>query len=397
MNKSIEKLRIFIKELSFGLSEMALDTFFQSRRNEITKEEAYNSAMEISGTGVALSTIERVTRPGKAREVFDDFAILSELLKVAKLKPIDNLNILMFFVKRNLNLEDNNNYEAINMYQLQEYQFKSFSKLELDKYIADGTIKTLISLPDEELSERQRRQKKEILDNKDKFIINFKHVIDDSKIIEEHYKKDMTEEDINIILTTFKKIEVEDEILASIKIALYREMEKKRTKIEKASTIQTEKKIVERKSSKKYLTDADYKKIQKEIRKYYNLHDMQIILEPSYDEMIYIASLMYLIGVNEYEIQRFVNMSMTLMEEKIYTNPIEEYLDNLEKYKFYYSEEYSELEEYYNQTLTTTGEEYELYCELIEEFLALHQIDSKDIKYEMETAKRLSLKESIYE
>ncbi len=130
------------------------------------------------------------------------------------------------------------------------------------------------------------------------------------------------------------------------------------------------------------ITDKEYKKILKEIKKYYNLYTRELISDDlTSEEREHIASLMVRIGLEQYKIADF--LKATEMLSKTYT--YDYFKNHIEEFEFYFGEELNQVFEYMKEIENCNSEgDKEYWIIGINEELSKLQYSNKLASYEYE-------------
>ncbi len=115
----------------------------------------------------------------------------------------------------------------------------------------------------------------------------------------------------------------------------------------------SESKIKEKKDSNKYLNDKEYKKILKDIKRFYNPYTRKLVVEEvSSEEREYLASLLFRLGEKE-QLVDFLNKTATV--GKTYT--YDYFKDHIEEFEFYFGEELNQVKAYMEEINSCASEE----------------------------------------
>lgn len=296
-------------------------------------------------------------------EIFNDFKELSQILESAPLSMNEKTTILFTFFERNIAshvLETN--AQAFDQKAIKNYKFKTMTSEEVIKIMRSEKYSYLISTPDEELNEEDLITKKDINDFVNKNIIDVSDIIKNNRSINDHYlsiKESYTEKNIKEIIKTLQNMKVVEGIIEAIQIVLTKKLSKRQNS-QKTNSFDNLKPQKDKESSRKYLSDKEYKQLKKELALYYNLYNSKIHYSLSYSEMIYCVSLLVKLGESKDTINQFV---MNAEKICIAEHPITKYFQYYDKLKYYSkdtssTERLNEIDEYFKEIFICSDEDY---------------------------------------
>lgn len=209
---------------------------------------------------------------------------------------------------------------------------------------------------------------------------NFKNINDCVKKIRSSYfdkKETFTKEDIDVVYVSFIRLRVSHIFAQEIRKILTDKYNKRTN-----NTFVYSSKKENHQLKDNLITDKEYKKILKEIKKYYNLYTRELISdELTSEEREHIASLMVRIGLEQYKIADF--LKATEMLSKTYT--YDYFKNHIEEFEFYFGEELNQVFEYMKEIENcTTEEDKEYWIMGINEELSKLQYSGKLASYEYE-------------
>ena len=209
---------------------------------------------------------------------------------------------------------------------------------------------------------------------------NFKNINDCVKKIRSSYfdkKETFTKEDINVVYVSFIRLRVSHIFAQEIRKILTDKYNKRTD-----NTFVYSSKNENHQLKDNLITDKEYKKILKEIKKYYNLYTRELISDDlTSEEREHIASLMVRIGLEQYKITDF--LKATEMLSKTYT--YDYFKNHIEEFEFYFGEELNQVFEYMKEIENCTTEEDKEYWIIgINEELSKLQYSNKLASYEYE-------------
>ncbi len=336
-----------------------------------------------------LNLLKNLEQPSE--NIFLDFKILSDLLEKSGLNAKECTSIILMLVQRNIKvnvLEEDTIYVNIN--DVKNHQFKTMSKKEVYELILKNEMRPLSeqAKTNPELTEKIE----EIFSFSEKHATNItKFRQSNAIILSSYFEKQNTfdEQDIQNILLSLKDMEVSTKILKYIEITLNKNYQK-RNKEQNKSKISFEK----LEPKKKYLNDKEYKKIRKELGKYYNLYHNELLKELTNEEMIYCLSLLYQLGVEETDIDNFILRYQSTRSAQRQKNAITDFLSQWEKINYHQDNEKvqvikNNLLEYMSDIFVVDDEEYSWVKEEIEEEMnKFYHLLKGNYDYEKSIAKK---------
>lgn len=313
----------------------------------------------------------------------------------AKLNAKECTTIIFLLVQNNIQehiLEEDTLFIDINA--IKNYPFKTMSKEEACSLIMDRKVRNLIENAEKDPALKEKID--EIFSFTEKYAPDISQFKESNAIaFASYFEKQNTydEQDIKNLLLSLKNMGVSKKMLKFIEITLEKNYQK-RTKGEEKNKISFEK--IEYK--KKYLTDEEYRKIRKELGKYYNIYQNKILKELTNEEMIYCLSLLYQLGVEDSEINNFLLKYHFINPIQRPINSIQDFLLQFEKINYYQDNEKiktikNNLLEYMSDIFIVDDEEYLWIKEEIKnEMDKVYYLLKENYQYEKNKAKKLSKK-----
>ena len=156
--------------------------------------------------------------------------------------------------------------------------------------------------------------------------------------------------------------------------------EKKEPNEEKKTELQVS--VEEEQRPSKYLSDKEYRKILKEVKKYYNPYSWELTDELlTSEEREHIASLMVRLGLESEQIADFLKKTETVGKTYSY----DYFKNHIEEFEYYFGEELNQVFEYMKEIENCTSEEDKEYWIIgIDEELAKLEYSCKLSSYEYE-------------
>ncbi len=224
--------------------------------------------------------------------------------------------------------------------------------------------------------------------------INLDYFVANTRVIYDKYLNNMdsyTEDDIEQVVLSFKNIGIEKEFCDMISKKLKRDFFKRNkdyNKMQKdnANTLIFKKgqdnniKGQNNNIIRTTITESEYMEIRKELKKYIDLYDMQIIDLSAFDEKHYIGELLLKINVEESRIRKFFMNADKLFKEKM--GLIEFYKRNYDKYEYYIGKGFDceRLDEINSLIALFESDEKKSEIEVVKSLLAVTN-DEEDKKY----------------
>lgn len=316
------------------------------------------------------------------RVLFTDFTMLCELLLESNLNTKEKVNIVLFFLEKDMRSFDEDAY-IIAYEDIKDLKMPSMSEKEFKKFVQGESFVTFFEKNFDELTEEEK-----IFDLQLRIRIDEKKlsnsIISALKSIQRHYfnkKIDLNETDIRI---TAKSMEVLG-VTPGICFAFQSMLENKIIKERKESQPSSKKAIVEK-------TEYDYKSLEKEVSEVIDLKDMKPKRYLSLEEKVYYLSILTKMNVLKEERSLFLRNCEMGLEE---ASPLREYVENYNRLKYYeesvgLQKEIAFMEECFKEMLLCNHDDYYFWKQSLEE--TLKQVEHwipKNYEYEEAEASRL--------
>lgn len=402
IKKLIEFLEYKMNDIAQTLNmSFSSDLKIEDIEKELEEDESYKSIVHEYGFMDRLvSLLSNIDDPHYKDDVItDDFKDLSDCLVESPLKKNERFDIVMMLIKRNIDnnlTTDDRNILILDGPMLS----KSGISLEiLDKLVKKNKLNTIMNeMSEEELTAEEKEIKEKIFSiAKDTDLSIGEKYAKNHKILEQLYFNNIDgydSEDIKSIILALKNISISDEICDDIEYILNRNLTRRVKKQKREVTVHFS--DSNKKESKKYISDKEYKEIKKELKKYIDLYTMMPTRDLSEEEVMYCANLLLKIGTEE-------NLVKTLFfrSEKtanIKGNPIGTYNKIYDKLKFYedgllLQESMAVVNDYIREVFISTDDDYYFWKEQIAfELTNIINMLPKSYKYEIEKAKTYSKK-----
>lgn len=348
---------------------------------------------ELSYVRRIISMLESMSlneTPIKSEMITDDFQHLSLYLLSSPLKGKESFNVLMGFISLNIKkgLLDYPGDVLIIDSLIAERRGLNSKKI-FDLFIGEN-LNTLLNTEDEKLSDGEIQVKKTLLEiseesaglKQDQFL-DYHRVIQSSYLDKaDSYKK----EDIDKIIASLDGLGVCSELCQRIKATLNRELSK-RMKKDSINSYVIKRKQPSKES--KYISDAEYKQIKKEIGKYWDTYKMEAKKDLTEEERLYCAYLLLKIGTDSDLVRTFFHRTE---EKSDLENPIGFYNHTYDKLKFYeqkcnFQQSLDNIQDYLQEIFITNSEDYQFWKdEIKKELSTMVQKLPQSYEYELRKA-----------
>ena len=319
----------------------------------------------------------------KNRFIFDQFDKLSILLNNGDFKIKEQHDIVYSILKTSLDMQldgvkralpvSYDPYRTMLLYTEEECEYLDNlnKKINLDKLIKKDKNKLLTAT----------KLLQPYIDLKTNYIDALEKLRQSNYFNENYNTKDIVE-----IIIALKKLGLSDIVCSNIEKVLLNKLNKKSdVKDITINFVKTNEK------KEKLLTDKEYKELRTKIKKVYDLYNGKILEDLTYSEAIEIGNMLYTLGYDDFEIQRF----FMNFNKNNYINMLDIYLYNYDKLKFYEEKcgyNLSILDEYYDEFLNTSDDDKKFWENEFKTLLIniLHKIENH-YEYEIQKSKKLSL------
>ncbi len=301
----------------------------------------------------------------KSEMITEDFGRLSLYLLNSPLKATESLEILMDFVSLNINIGLLNHSGNIVILNPSIISKKGLNVEDISDLSANGLLNSLLNTSDAELSESDRNVKQLLLevskesmeDSDTSCFLTYHEVLRDSYLNKiDSYQT----EDVDKIISSLGGLGVCEELCQKIRATLNRRL----TKRSKKSSVNSYSNIKKQSSCEsKYLSDAEYKQIKREIGKYVDMHKMKVKKVLTEEERLYCAHLLLKIGASLGLVKSFFDRTK---EKPDLENPIGFYNHTYDKLKFY-EQKYDlqrpldNIRDYLQEIFITSSEDYQFW------------------------------------
>lgn len=303
----------------------------------------------------------------------------------------ESFSIILHFIQKNIAtglLDMGTEVQLLDPKRNTKYEFTSFSQDEARKFFYQKEYKKLLTAEDDTLSIEQKQQKEELQKFANECTVDGSHVISEHRKIQEHYldkKETYGIEDVEMIVSTLKDMQVDSALCDSIKIVLIKEIEKR----EKKETVNRELFRVSQKST--ILSKKEYYALKKEVQEYENAMNENYM---SVSDSIHLVYLLQQLNYKENEIKDILKKIDKKNKQQNFDkiNPIVQYNDLYNKLKFYSDKGYGieklkELEGYFQEIFIVNDEEYATYKGWLAETLQTTlEIIPNNYEYELQEA-----------
>lgn len=396
MNSAVLK---FIDYLNQSIEEIKQDII---REASLTKDREIISKKKdvINSAGERNRIIRLLSTPkeewDKLAEIFIDFNLLSDFLSASPLKPREHMQVIFYMLEKNLATpilsDDADGFDAP---AIESFDFKTMTKDEARAIIHSmeyGRLSTanLENLTDEEIA--KYTELKEFIECNP---LDLSYLKELHRNISMHYFEKIDSfdyDDVRAILCVLESFGVSSQMCASFKYLLDKEVKKREPKEEIIIVRDFHKKLNE-----KRVTEKEYKILNRELKKYFDLDNMYVEEPLSIDMQIYCVSLMIKMGISDATIKKaLIVMNRNNKYLSGNENPI--VLFNRLFGRLNYYNENEELRESINQLMLffqeifiCSSEDYEFWKSMIgEELEKALTFVPKTYEYEMEEARNLA-------
>lgn len=360
----------------------------------IAKYQDYQKVfMEINTVRNYFSTFKE-----EDHKMFSDFIMLSRILMDLGLTNRERAQIMIEALKKNtysgiLGVDDLSNAFVLDANKILFVDFKTISKEEIAEMYLKGTIVDFINMDLDEATEKELEQINELLARKNEYILDITKLYNVTlKAQELLIDKDaiLSDSEIEEIINILVDFRVDSQLVDSVRIYLINKREKHNERKIREDSKNSEVKPVVRRAEKKsnLVTDKEYKEIKKEIYKYYNLYQQEIVSDIDIDNMIRLASLMFRIDIHKDEIYTFIRK---VKENNLLTgNPVSIFVSEYDRLRFYYKdEELSDINDYLKEIFICDNDDYLFWLdEINSELNKLLRPIENNYNYELDVAKK---------
>lgn len=311
--------------------------------------------------------------------ITDQFDFVSKSLLTSPLNEHEKADVVFYLINRNINLggilEEDKVRGLIKYNKFFEYGLSSDVVNDL---FFSGEMENLL-YSDDSLLDRETLQLKNIakkcivlLDQENPFVIAH-------KTIKNHFLDKMTEyeeEDIIKVHQALLELEMDERTCNVIKVVLQNRLRTRKKCEERENIAKKSQGISKIEPIKKHLSEKEYKKLRKEVLPYFDLYTAMPTRNLSMDEVLYCASLLFMMGEEDHTIKALYDRSSYTKKllKKAKESPVATYLmvyDQLEFYKekLEIEDSITLLDSYFQETFLSTPEEYSVWKQAIGEEL----------------------------
>lgn len=327
-------------------------------------------------------------------EIYIQFDYLSEMLEESPLNARGMFAILVRLLEKNLSTNiTHQDARCFDIQQIDNYEFKYMTRDEFLEFVRTDEYGRLKSKEESQLTVDEKKRLEEFNTYSDLYPLDIAPVIEAHKLIKEHYFDKLDSyghEDIEIFLDKLRSFKLSENLINIFRNLLVREVEKRQRKEEVAISYQQEK--VEEKLTEETVSRKEYNLIERELRQYFDLSTMKLVMPLTIDLQIYCVGLLLKLGISEDKIKEILRIMNK--EGYSYDNPITMFVALYEKLEYYKNVE--GIKEAIETMLGAMQEmmiiddyEYEEWKEFLGEELATAlKLIPKTYDYEIEKAKK---------
>lgn len=304
----------------------------------------------------------------KDNGIIQDFDHISLYLLRAPLKGKEQCEIIMSFIKNNIENEILSLDEHMAIIDIDRLEEKGISSKDILEIIKGDNAFRILYTEDDKLSKKELIMKQELKNTYEEYqrahSINF---IKCHENIKKHYLDQLDsyqKEDINIIRKSLDSLDVPKELCSIIYSTLNHNLSKREKNKSKNVSICLDLKLD---GNSSYLSDKEYKKLRKQIDPFLDLYTMESKRPLNEDERIYCAHLLLKMKEEKSLIKTFF-----FKTEKKPNNPIGLYNHSYDKLKFYekelgFSESLEAVQDYLGEIFLADNETYQYFKQGIQE------------------------------
>ena len=388
-------LNEYLKDIDFrrtilGLTYKKLDCIIENKDNKALFEGYINS--EDINEHLILADINYIVVSENVNyfksndndlleknNVYGSFIFLCSAMNNFGLKMKEKIEIIMNVIKmNNYVLENSKNPKEISFIKNSIFDFIdiNYQTLKALKFIESNKYQLLrnkcyneLTFREKEILEECKKIEAQYCSSLEMFFTNMK------KIQNSYFEKINTFNlnDIEEVCNALIDLNIDVNICINIKKEMIKEFNKRNQK--DLQVIKNETKSELKIAFKEYISDSEYKKIRKEISKYFDFYKVKLIKEDiSYDEIIKCASLAKKIEYDDMDIMRFFSIAK-LKEKEIQTHSISNYISMYNKLCYYaekcgFLNQLNDLKECLQEMLMTNDEQYIEWKKIFEEIMS---------------------------
>lgn len=308
------------------------------------------------------------------KDYFLKFYHLSTIFHMISFNDKAVYDVINYFVRKNVELGISDSKQIPVQYENGKTKFKTVQEYYINL------------LPDDVMTsvEMKKEEREQFLQKKDDFLPGVLN--QELYTIFSKKEAEWTQIDINRVEECLRHLFFKEQVAGQC----IRYMQKRREKCSKKEqeTLPLKKHIYKTQDTKEYLTDKEYKELQKRLKEYYNPYTLEVKQEMSYETLLEMAHILYRLGYEEVDIKRFIE---TNLEESLsLPSMIGSFSQYYEKLNYYYSEEeLKDLKTILGEMMICSPIEYIEWKEMFEsEFKAKQKVLVLRSEYELETIRK---------
>ena len=396
MNSAVEK---FIEYLELSIEEIKKDllkeaTLTRDRGIIAKKKDVITAAGERQRIIRLLSTPKEEW--DKLAEIFIDFNLLADFLSTSPLKPRECMQVVFYMLERNLATpilcDEADGFDAP---AIENFEFKTMSKEEAKDIIHSMEYGRLSTANPDDLTEEEIAKYTELKEFIDSNPLDLSYLKELHRNISMHYFEKIDSfdyDDVRAILCVLESFGVPKNMCDSFKYLLDKEVRKREPKEEIIIVRDFHQKLDE-----KRVTEKEYKLLNRELKKYFDLDNMYVEEPLSIDMQIYCVSLMIKMGISDATIKKaLIVMNRNNKYLSSNENPIVLFNRLFGRLNYYSENEelcesVKQLMEFFQEIFICSNEDYEFWKSMIAEELdkALSFVP-KTYEYEIEEGRNLA-------
>ncbi len=357
-----------------------------------------NGVINAIDTIRSIDTVTKTIRSSceqwiKNNFLFDDFKTFTTVIGNSTLSKNEQFYIVMDIIYKNLKLDlekyiTNKNVE---FYSVDASQILGINENEFIDIFNNDKCNYLLNTDSSKLTELEKKQKlilmnlKEIKQNEcnDFNIYDTVHTYNDiktnyfDKLDANGNLQDFNNDSYNIVISSLKKLGVNDKILNIAKNKL-----KKQIKYIQQNNVS--------KNENRGITDAEYTIIRKQIEEFYDIHNCTVAKPLSEEDVLYCASLMLKIDVDIKTIKALFDRGLNRIDD-----PVKRYEQEKDKLLYYQEKlgienQVDEINQFYEEILVASDDDKKVWTSMLDG--SLKDVEYKLPKYEYELKKAKEFK-----
>ena len=396
MNSAVEK---FIEYLELSIEDIKKDLL---REATLTRDRGIIAKKKdvITAAGERQRVIRLLSTPkeewDKLAEIFIDFNLLADFLSTSPLKPRECMQVVFYMLERNLATpilcDEADGFDAP---AIENFEFKTMSKEEAKDIIHSMEYGRLSTANPDDLTEEEIAKYMELKEFIDSNPLDLSYLKELHRNISMHYFEKIDSfdyDDVRAILCVLESFGVPKNMCDSFKYLLDKEVRKREPKEEIIIVRDFHQKLDE-----KRVTEKEYKLLNRELKKYFDLDNMYVEEPLSIGMQIYCVSLMIKMGISDATIKKaLIVMNRNNKYLSSNENPIVLFNRLFGRLNYYSENEelcesVKQLMEFFQEIFICSNEDYEFWKSMIGEELdkALSFVP-KTYEYEIEEGRNLA-------